>query len=428
MKQRICSWLKWSSDCFNITEWIKHCVILVCSMWSWLWLYTIPTLVGREVVLETLFIVETLPIWTKVVELGWVGEVKVEFTVHDVISTCLLNTNISWLAFCVHGKVHIYLNGRQDRDRSHSDLPIPLRWSSSTPAWWHWWPGRYRRKRCHQGSGSTLSSHPSPLEQLQHEEGLVWISSDFTGLQTALGLTRFNFIYKAPNHHKSPQVRPYYNAKPRCPFFLTLTAHTYTEYDDLCLLRKSEQTYAHSSVYPLRGCNRDCRHTRTSPVCSHKSRGAGRDFCPRRIHQCLKEKSDGLWVRKKCAVCALNDSQKWWPFKILNKRPNVVFNPIHNIIIYYTQSCFLVKTWRDRLTLAFPASDQFVPLLALAVVCTHLVDTAAPMTAWWIFTLVDIWREGNKNSARMWSMWWEAGALFFPRTGQGFTELFFMCS
>lgn len=31
--------------------------------------------------------------------------------------------------------------------------------------------------------------------------------------------------------------------------------------------------------------------------------------------------------------------------------------------------------------LAFPASDQFVPLLALAVVCTHLVDTAAPMTA-----------------------------------------------
>lgn len=294
MKQRLCSWLKWSSDCFNITEWIKHCVILVCSMWSWLWLYTIPTLVGREVVLETLFIVETLPIWTKVVELGWVGEVKVEFTVHDVISTCLLNTNISWLAFCVHGKVHIYLNGRQDRDRSHSDLPIPLRWSSSTPAWWHWWPGRYRRKRCHQGSGSTLSSHPSPLEQLQHEEGLVWIFSDFTGLQTALGLTRFNFIYKAPNHHKSPQVRPYYNAKPRCPFFLTLTAHTYTEYDDLCLLRKSEQTYAHSSVYPLRGCNRDCRHTRTSPVCSHKSRGAGRDFCPRRIHQCLKEKSDGL--------------------------------------------------------------------------------------------------------------------------------------
>lgn len=131
-----------------------------------------------------------------------------------------------------------------------------------------------------------------------------------------------------------------------------------------------------------------------------------------------------LWVRKKCAVCALNDSQKWWPFKILNKRPNVVFNPIHNIIIYYTQSCFLVKTWRDRLTLAFPASDQFVPLLALAVVCTHLVDTAAPMTAWWIFTLVDIWREGNKNSARMWSMWWEAGALFFPRIGQGFTELF----
>lgn len=63
--------------------------------------------------------------------------------------------------------VKTYLSVRQDRGRSHSDLPIPLRWSSSTPAWWRSWPERCRRTRCRRGSGSTPSSRPSPLEQLQ---------------------------------------------------------------------------------------------------------------------------------------------------------------------------------------------------------------------------------------------------------------------
>lgn len=155
--------------------------------------------------------------------LGWRSKSWIHSTWCNV--HYLLNTNISLLAFCVHGKVHIYLNGRQDRDRSHSDLPIPLRWSSSTPAWWHWWPGRYRRKRCHRGSGSTLSSHPSPLEQLQHEEGLVWISSDFTGLQTALGLIQFNlFSSITTNHLKILYKVKTLKCKAQIPFLFDLNS------------------------------------------------------------------------------------------------------------------------------------------------------------------------------------------------------------
>lgn len=61
--------------------------------------------------------------------------------------------------------------------------------------------------------------------------------------------------------------------------------------------KESEQAYPHSCVCPLRGQNRDCRHTHTSPVCSRKSRRAGRDFCLRHIRLCLKGKSHMLlWV------------------------------------------------------------------------------------------------------------------------------------
>lgn len=74
-----------------------------------------------------------------------------------------------------------------------------------------------------------------------------------------------------------------------------------------------------------------------------------------------------LWVRKMCAVCALNDSQKWRPFKFLNKRPNVVFNPIHNIIIYYTHD---VTDWPWHSlppTSLYPCwhSQWYVPILLI---------------------------------------------------------------
>ena len=51
-----------------------------------------------------------------------------------------------------------------------------------------------------------------------------------------------------------------------------------------------------------------------------------------------------------------------------------------------------------RLTLASPASDQHVALLALTVVRAHAVDAAAPLTIWRPLTLIDIWREGYRNS------------------------------
>lgn len=58
--------------------------------------------------------------------------------------------------------------------------------------------------------------------------------------------------------------------------------------------RESEQAYPHSCVCPLRGHNRDCRHTNTSLVCSRKIRRAGRDSCLRHIRLCLKGKSHML--------------------------------------------------------------------------------------------------------------------------------------
>lgn len=60
--------------------------------------------------------------------------------------------------------------------------------------------------------------------------------------------------------------------------------------------------------------------------------------------------------------------------------------------------------WK-RLTLASPASDQCVALLALTVVWAHTVDTPAPLAVWWPLTLIDIWSEGNKNVSGMRRMW-----------------------
>lgn len=60
---------------------------------------------------------------------------------------------------------------------------------------------------------------------------------------------------------------------------------------------------------------------------------------------------------------------------------------IHNI--QYNQTVFLFFVLKT-LTLASPASNQSVALLALTVVRAHIVDTAPPLAIGRPLTLVDI--------------------------------------
>lgn len=86
----------------------------------------------------------------------------------------------------------MYLTGRRDRGRSHSDLPIPLQWSSSIPAWWCSWPGHCRRTRCRPGSGSTPSSPPRTRGLLQGQTAVndrIWKTVDFDPELRGLTLT-----------------------------------------------------------------------------------------------------------------------------------------------------------------------------------------------------------------------------------------------
>lgn len=141
---------------------------------------------------------------------------------------------------------------RQGRGRSHSGRPIPLRWSSNTPAWWRWWPEHCRRKPCRRGSGNTPSSPLSGFEPLQ----------------------------RVDKNKKRTDV--------------VLSEFVLKRLDKFFNLRKSVLAYPHSCVCLLTGHNHGCRHTQKNPACSHKCQRAGTVSCSQHIRQCLAEKTNSL--------------------------------------------------------------------------------------------------------------------------------------
>lgn len=106
------------------------------------------TVVGRQAVHESFIIVEAMAVGTQRVEFSWNEKhkqyillshsayISQHFLKCPTITTVQSGDIFSKASYIpTKSLVKTYLSVRQDRGRSHSDLPIPLRWSSSTPAW-----------------------------------------------------------------------------------------------------------------------------------------------------------------------------------------------------------------------------------------------------------------------------------------------------
>lgn len=106
------------------------------------------TVVGRQAVHESFIIVEAMAVRTQGVEFSWNEKhkqyillshsvyISQHFLKCPTITTVQSSDIFSKASYIpTKSSVKTYLSARQDRGRSHSDLPIPLRWSSSTPAW-----------------------------------------------------------------------------------------------------------------------------------------------------------------------------------------------------------------------------------------------------------------------------------------------------
>lgn len=229
--------------------------IIFKTKWFWKilvikpWRQSLCTLVGRQAVLESFIIVETLAVWTQEVELSCVRSTRT-YTVSELSDHCG-DTEGFERPVTTRKNPHTWL-----RDRAGVDLTVVA------PS--------------HSDGAATLLLGDVGGQNTVAENRVVEVQ-----------VTLLLLLCQDSN-----RCNGWIKKKKRTD--VVLSEFVLKRLDKFFNLRKSVLAYPHSCVCLLTGHNHGCRHTQKNPACSHKCQRAGTVSCSQHIRQCLAEKTNSL--------------------------------------------------------------------------------------------------------------------------------------